>query len=583
LINPTGTALSFATKAVFVALVWLQVFSASADEVPFLQYQDRFHPSLGQGGMVVSQEVIASRVGADILAQGGNAVDAAVATGFALAVTLPQAGNIGGGGFMLVYLAEQKKTIAIDYREMAPQKAHRDLFLNAQGEADPEKSRYSALSSGVPGTVAGLVHTQQKYGTLPLKTVMAPAIELADKGLIVSHPLSWSLMQAQKRLSAHPASKRYFFKPGGKPWQAGERWRQKDLAATLRRIASKGADGFYKGKTANLIVAEMQRNGGLISHEDLAGYQVVEREPVTGTYRGYEIVSMPPPSSGGIHLVQMLNILEGWDLQAHGHNSAGYLHRLVESMRRAYADRSKYLGDPDFTEVPVTALTDKAYASRLREEINLDRATASAEVLPAAKLAPESPQTTHYSVWDKEGNVVSNTYTLNFSYGNGMSVSGAGFLLNNEMDDFSAKPGVPNAFGLLGDEANAIEPRKRPLSSMTPTMVFKDGQPVLVTGGPGGSRIITSVLQVILNNIEFGMNIAEATAAPRIHHQWYPDSVDVEKGISPDTLKLLREMGHNVVPSPWAIGRTQSITREQGIFQGVTDYRWPGGSAESAQ
>ncbi|KJS05280.1 MAG: hypothetical protein VR73_12540 [Gammaproteobacteria bacterium BRH_c0] len=561
----------------------MQVFSASADEVPFLQYQDRFHPSLGQGGMVVSQEVIASRVGADILAQGGNAVDAAVATGFALAVTLPQAGNIGGGGFMLVYLAEQKKTIAIDYREMAPQKAHRDLFLNAQGEADPEKSRYSALSSGVPGTVAGLVHTQQKYGTLPLKTVMAPAIELADKGLIVSHPLSWSLMQAQKRLSAHPASKRYFFKPGGKPWQAGERWRQKDLAATLRRIASKGADGFYKGKTANLIVAEMQRNGGLISHEDLAGYQVVEREPVTGTYRGYEIVSMPPPSSGGIHLVQMLNILEGWDLQAHGHNSAGYLHRLVESMRRAYADRSKYLGDPDFTEVPVTALTDKAYASRLREEINLDRATASAEVLPAAKLAPESPQTTHYSVWDKEGNVVSNTYTLNFSYGNGMSVSGAGFLLNNEMDDFSAKPGVPNAFGLLGDEANAIEPRKRPLSSMTPTMVFKDGQPVLVTGGPGGSRIITSVLQVILNNIEFGMNIAEATAAPRIHHQWYPDSVDVEKGISPDTLKLLREMGHNVVPSPWAIGRTQSITREQGIFQGVTDYRWPGGSAESAQ
>lgn len=579
----TDRKLSFAVLAGVAALFLVQFFAASADEVPFIQYTDRFHPTLGQGGMVVSQEAMASRVGADILAKGGNAVDAAVATGFALAVTLPQAGNIGGGGFMLVYLAEHKKNIAIDYREIAPQQAHRDLFLNEQGEADPEKSRYSALSSGVPGTVAGLVHTQQKYGNLPLKAVMAPAIELAEQGFTVSYPLSWSIVQAEKRLNAHPASKEYFFRPDGKAWQQGDRWRQKDLANTLKRIASKGADGFYKGKTADLIVAEMERNGGLISHADLAGYAVVERTPVTGTYRGFEIVSMPPPSSGGIHIVQMLNILEGWDLQAQGHNSAGYLHRLIESMRRAYADRSKYLGDPDFNPVPVAALTDKSYANRLRAGISLEKATPSAEVLPAKNLAPESPQTTHYSVWDKDGNVVSNTYTLNFSYGNGISVTGAGFLLNNEMDDFSAKPGVPNAFGLLGDEANAIEPRKRPLSSMTPTLVFKDGVPVLATGGPGGSRIITSVLQVILNNIEFGMNIAEATAAPRIHHQWYPDTVDVEKGISPDTMKILRDMGHNATPSPWAIGRTQSITREQGMFQGITDYRWPGGSAEAAQ
>lgn len=565
-----------------VAISWAGLAAgAVADEVPFIQYQARFHPVWGEGGMVVSQEAVASRAGADMLARGGNAVDAAVATGFALAVTLPQAGNIGGGGFMLVHLAEQGKTIAIDYREMAPAQAHPDLFLDADGNVDGQKSRFSALASGVPGTVAGLVHTQQKYGSLSLATVMAPAIELAEKGFAVTYPLAYSLEQARQRLSAHPASRRYFLPAGGAVPQVGERLVQKDLAATLRRIARHGADGFYRGKTADLIVAEMARSGGLISHEDLAGYRVVEREPVTGSYRGYDIVSMPPPSSGGIHLVQMLNILEGWDLAAEGHNSAGYLHRLIEVMRRAYADRSKYLGDPDFAEVPVAALIDKDYAARLRAGISLERATASAAVAPALDRAPESPQTTHYSVWDRHGNLVSNTYTLNFSYGNGISVAGAGFLLNNEMDDFSAKPGVPNAFGLLGDEANAIAPGKRPLSSMTPTLVFRDGEPVMVTGGPGGSRIITSVLQVILNHIDFGMNIAEATAAPRIHHQWYPDTVDAEGGISPDTLRLLRDMGHDVKLSPWAIGRTQSITREQGQFQGVTDYRWPGGGAES--
>lgn len=554
-----------------------------AEDVPFIQYQDRFHPVWGEGGMVVSQEALASRVGADILAQGGNAVDAAVATGFALAVTLPQAGNIGGGGFMLVHLAAQDRTIAIDYREMAPGAAHRDLFLDETGAADPEKSRFSALASGVPGTVAGLVHAQRAYGTLPLAKVLAPAIALADKGFAMDYPLVYSLKQAQPRLARHAAARRYFLAADGSAPAVGTQWRQKDLAKTLRRIARHGSDGFYRGPTADLIVAEMARTGGLIDHQDLANYRVVEREPVKGHYRGYDILSMPPPSSGGIHLVQMLNILEGWDLAALGHNSAAHLHRLVESMRRAYADRSKYLGDPDFASVPTAALLDKAYAARLRAGIDSARATPSSQVGPALKLPPESPQTTHYSVWDKAGNVVSNTYTLNFSYGNGIAVTGAGFLLNNEMDDFSAKPGVPNAFGLLGDEANAIEPGKRPLSSMTPTLVFKDGEPVLVTGGPGGSRIITSVLQVISNHVDFGMNIAEATAAPRIHHQWYPDQVEVEKGISPDTLALLRAMGHDVKASPWAIGRTQSITLEPGGFQGMTDYRWPGGSAEAAQ
>ncbi|MCK9468893.1 MAG: gamma-glutamyltransferase [Porticoccaceae bacterium] len=571
-------------RVVFTALLgFVLSLSVFADEVAFIQYQDRFHPVLGQGGMVVSQEALASRVGADILAAGGNAVDAAVATGFALAVTLPQAGNLGGGGFMLVHLAETGKTIAIDYREMAPARAHRDMFLDNDGNVDAQQARFSALSTGVPGTVAGLIHAQQHYGSLPLKRVLAPAITLAEKGFSVGYPLSYSLQRAQPRLSQQSAARAYFLTDEGSALPPGHRWVQKDLAATLKRIARHGADDFYRGRTADLIVAEMERSGGLISHDDLANYQVVEREPVVGSYRGLEVISMPPPSSGGIHLVQMLNILEGWDLAAEGHNSAGYLHRLIEAMRRAYADRSKYLGDPDFVQVPVAELIDKAYAERLRDGIDLERATPSSEVAPALKPIAESPQTTHYSVWDEAGNVVTNTYTLNFSYGNGIAVSGAGFLLNNEMDDFSSKPGAPNAFGLLGDEANAIEPGKRPLSSMTPTLVLRDGVPVLVTGGPGGSRIITSVLQVILNHVDFGMNVAEATAAPRIHHQWFPDAVDVEPGISPDTINLLRAKGHDTRISGWAIGRTQSITRQQGLFQGMTDYRWPGGSAEPAR
>ncbi len=396
-------------------------------------------------------------------------------------------------------------------------------------------------------------------------------------------PAPWPGPCSGRRLSSNAAAKNYFLTDAGEAPAPGTLWRQADLAATLKRIAATGGEDFYTGRTAEMIVAEMEALGGLITAGDLSDYQVVERKPVTGDYRGYRIASMPPPSSGGVHLVQMLNMLEGWDLEPLGHNSAAYSHRLAETMRRAYADRSEYLGDPDHVEVPVAELTGKDYARRLRETIDPERATPSSEVGPALVVPGESPQTTHFAAWDEAGNVVSNTYTLNFSYGNGIAVSGAGFLLNNEMDDFSAKPGVPNAYGLIGAEANAIAPGKRPLSSMTPTIVLRDGEPVLATGSPGGSRIITAVLQTVLNTIDFDMNLAEATAAPRLHHQWLPDKITVEKGFSPDTLRLLRNMGHEVEITPWMIGRIQSLSREGDIFLGVTDTRWPGGAAVSPE
>ena len=548
-------------------------------ETPIIDYRDRFHPVVGESGMVVSQEALASAVGARILERGGNAVDAAVAVGFALAVTLPQAGNLGGGGFMLVHLAQGDRTIAIDYREMAPAAAHRDLFVGADGQVDTELARFSHRSAGVPGTVAGLLHALEHYGSLPLAEVLAPAIALAEEGIEVTRPLAFSLGEAKRRLSKSAAAAEYFLLPDGSPPPVGYRWRQADLAKTLTRIAEDGRKAFYEGEIARAIVAEMAAHDGLITAQDLAAYQVVEREPVQGSYRGYRIAAMPPPSSGGVHLVQMLNILEGWELAELGHNSAAYLHRLIESMRRAYADRSRYLGDPDFVSVPVAELTARDYAARLRGAIDLEHATPSAAVAPGLDLPAESPQTTHFSVWDRQGNVVSNTYTLNFSYGSGIAVAGAGFLLNNEMDDFSAQPGAPNAFGLLGGEANAIAPRKRPLSSMTPAMLFKDGKPVLATGSPGGPVIITAVLQTILNRVDFGMNVAEAVAQPRIHHQWQPDEVYYETGISPDTLKLLRGMGHRLVASPRVLGRTQTVESDGVLYYGASDSRWPGGGA----
>ena len=578
--------------ASFLTLVGLQS-SALSKEAAIIDPTARFHPVYSQSGMVVSQEIVASQIGADILSQGGNAIDAAVATGFALAVTLPRAGNLAGGGFMMIHLAEENKTIALDYREMAPAAADRDMFLDIQGDVDKQLARFSIKSSGVPGTVAGLLHAHEQYGSLSLSKVINPAIKIAKNGIRVTVDLSSSLASRAERLGKNKASKGYFYKSDGALYQPGETLKQGDLATSLTRIRTAGRAGFYEGKTADLIVREMQRSGGLISRADLKNYKVVTRQPVCGDYRDNTVCAMPPPSSGGVHLVQMLNMLEGWDLQALGHNSAAYIHRLVEVMRRAYADRSAYLGDPDYYAVPVGQIIDKKYAASLRADIDLSKASVSSAIEPGLDIdidslskrreaaSKESVETTHFSTWDQWGNVVSSTTTLNFSYGSGISVAGAGFLLNNEMDDFSAKPGTPNGYGLIGGIANSIEPGKRPLSSMTPTIVFdKDGKPMLATGSPGGSTIITIVLQTILNVLSFDMGIAEAASVPRIHHQWLPDQVFFESGISKDTLQILTNMGHRLGAKPRILGSTQSIQRGQyNSTLGVSDPRRQGAGA----
>lgn len=578
------------TKHLGPALILLMGASvtANAADVPaapgaqaMFDYGSIHHPILSKGGMISAEDAIAAQVGANILARGGNAVDAAVAVGFALAVTHPAAGNLGGGGFMVIHLKETGKTITLDFREMAPERANRDMFLGPDGSVDNRQAQFSHASAGVPGTVMGLLEALETYGTMSRRQVMGPAIKLADKGFTVSPALAAGLEDARPRFAADESSIEYFV--GVK---ANKNWRQADLAKTLRRIMREGADGFYAGETAQLIADEMAEGRGLITLEDLANYQTVTRAPVTGTYRGYEIAAMSPPSSGGVHIVQMLNILEGYDLRADGHNSAAYLHKLTESMRRAYADRSKYLGDPDFVDVPVEALTDKAYAARLRAGINLDTASNSSDILPGSDLVPEPVNTTHYSTMDRFGNAVSVTYTLNFSYGSGYSVDGAGFLLNNEMDDFSAKPGSPNGYGLIGGEANKIEPRKRPLSSMTPMIVLKDGDVVLATGSPGGSTIITAVMQVALNVMEWEMNLAEATSQGRIHHQWLPDRLAVEPTINTDTIRILREMGHDIANGPDGstarviLGRVNSVGQvEDGYIAGASDPRGPKSAA----
>ena len=576
----------------FMLLTALQSIALSK-EAAIIDPTARFHPVYSQSGMVVSQEIVASQIGADILSQGGNAIDAAVATGFALAVTLPRAGNLAGGGFMMIHLAEENKTIALDYREMAPAAADRDMFLDIQGDVDKQLARFSIKSSGVPGTVAGLLHAHEQYGSLSLSKVINPAIKIAKNGIRVTVDLSSSLASRAERLGKNKASKGYFYKSNGALYQPGETLKQGDLATSLTRIRTAGRAGFYEGKTADLIVREMQRSGGLISRADLKNYKVVTRQPVCGDYRDNTVCAMPPPSSGGVHLVQMLNMLEGWDLQALGHNSAAYIHRLVEVMRRAYADRSAYLGDPDYYAVPVGQIIDKKYAASLRADIDLSKASVSSAIEPGLDIdidslskrreaaSKESVETTHFSTWDQWGNVVSSTTTLNFSYGSGISVAGAGFLLNNEMDDFSAKPGTPNGYGLIGGIANSIEPGKRPLSSMTPTIVFdKDGKPMLATGSPGGSTIITIVLQTILNVLSFDMGIAEAASVPRIHHQWLPDQVFFESGISKDTLQILTNMGHRLGAKPRILGSTQSIQRGQyNSTLGVSDPRRQGAGA----
>lgn len=548
-----------------------------AEPVPIIDYKERFLPLAARHGMVAGPERLAAEVGTRIMRQGGNAIDAAVATGFALGVTYPRAGNLGGGGFMLIHLADGQRQTLVDYRESAPAAASRGMFLNAEGEVDRVKEFFSHQSAGVPGSVAGLLYALENYGTMSRRQVLAPAIELAEKGFPVSFALNFEINARAGRLRKNPEALRLFFRPDGSPYEIGDTWRQPDLAWTLRQIADKGAAGFYQGEVARRIVAEMETGGGLITARDLAEYRVVERTPITGRFHDFQIVSTPPPSSGGVHIVQMLNILEGYDLAAMGHNSAAYLHHLTQSMKLAYADRSEYLGDPDYIDVPVAELTDKAYAARLRARINSDKATPSALIAPGKLTPGEGTDTTHYTVADGQGNVVSNTYTLNFSFGSHIAVPGTGMLLNNEMADFASRPGQANAFGLVQGEANSIEPGKRPLSSMSPTMVLRDGAPWLATGSPGGSIIITTVLQTLLNAMAFDMNIATAAASARMHHQWMPDVLTVESGISPDTVALLRAMGHQVKKGKRTLGRTQSIMLEDGWLLGWTDTRRPGG------
>jgi gamma-glutamyltranspeptidase/glutathione hydrolase len=540
---------------------------------------DTVHGVPAEHGMVVAQEKIGARVGADILKQGGNAVDAAVATGFALAVSYPRAGNIGGGGFMIIHSAERNEDVAIDYRETAPAAATRDMFLGADGKPDIAKSRDSALSIGVPGTVAGLALALEKYGSgqFTLADLLKPAIELARDGFVIADDMADTLPGIRPRLAHWPASAKIFFRADGSSLREGDTLVQADLAATLSAISAQGPRGFYQGAVAEKLVAGVRDAGGIMTPDDLKSYRPVIRAPVRGNYRGYDIVSMPPPSSGGVVLLETLNILEGFPMADMKQGSAPSLHAMIEAMKRAYADRARYLGDPDFISAPVATLMSKEYAAKQRASIDLDRATPWTDALSATPPR-EGSNTTHFSVVDSRGNAVSNTYTLNFPYGVGLVAEGTGVLLNNELDDFTAAPGASNAFGLVGFEANLPGPGKRPLSSMSPTIVLKDGKPVLVTGSPGGSRIISTVLQVIVDVLDYRMDIAAAVAAPRLHHQWLPDVVRVEHGFADETLAALRAKGHQVVDQLGQTSANSIFVTANGLL-GAPDPRTRGAEA----
>lgn len=530
-------------------------------------------------GMVVAQEKIAAQFGADFLRQGGNAVDAAVATGFALAVTYPRAGNIGGGGFMVIHSTERNEDVAIDYRETAPLAATRDMYLGADGKPDTDKSRNSALGIGVPGTVAGLALALEKYGSgnFTLAQIIKPAIELARNGFVVTDDMADTLPDMYRRMARWPNSAKTFSRADGAPLHDGDRLIQPDLAATLAVIAEQGPRGFYQGPVAEKLAKAVSDAGGIMTADDLKSYQAVIRAPVRGSYRGYDIVSMPLPSSGGTVLLETLNILEGFPMSDMKQGSVPSLHVMIEAMRRAYADRARYLGDPAFVNAPTQVLLAKDYAARQRASIDPARATPSADVL---RIAPqrEGSNTTHYSVVDSRGNAVSNTYTLNFPYGVGLVAEGTGVLLNNELDDFTAAPGASNAFGLVGFEANLPGPGKRPLSSMSPTIVLKNGKPVLVTGTPGGSRIISAVLQIVVDVLDYKMDIAAAVAAPRVHHQWMPDEVRVERGFPQETLDALKAKGHQVM-EPLGQTSANSIAVTPNGFLGAPDPRTRGAEA----
>ncbi len=558
-----------------VHVIAFSILPAKAEDYKLPQYSSRdgFVPVVGRKGMVSVRETIAAKVGADILAKGGNAIDAAAAIGFALAVTYPQAGNIGGGGFMVAHIASENKTVAIDYREMSAGKARHDLYVGKDGKVNQKLAKYSRQSTGVPGTVAGLAFAVEKYGTMNLKQVLTPAYKLARDGFEVYTQLEVSLARAKERLSADPAALKVFYKADGSNYKTGEVLKQKDLANSLRAIMRKGTDAFYKGDIAKKIAADMAANDGLITEEDMAAYKVYERKPVFGSYKGYKIATMPPPSSGGVHMIEMMNMLENDDLKVKGHNSAATLHLYIESMRQAYADRSLYAGDPAFFKVPVEHLIDKEYAKEIRARIPMDRARLSSEVAPTKDWLKESMETTHFSVMDDQGNAVSNTYTLNFGFGNGIMAAGTGILLNNELDDFDHLPYEPDANGNISGKANAQEPHKRPRSSMTPTIVFKDDKPFLVTGSPGGGTIINTVFQTVMNVVEFDMNVAAASSKPRINHQWMPDMTTVESGVSQDTINILEKMGHKLNVGTRTLGSTNSIIYRDGYFYGAHDPR----------
>jgi gamma-glutamyltranspeptidase/glutathione hydrolase len=536
------------------------------------------HAVSAEHGMVVAQEKLAAQIGADILRQGGNAVDAAVAAGFAMAVTYPRAGNIGGGGFMIIHSADRKQDIAIDYRETAPAAATKDMFLT-DGKPDPAKSRDSALGIGVPGTVAGLAMALDKYGSgqFTLAKILQPAIALARDGVVVADDLADTLPDWYRRMTKWPASLKTFSRSDGTSLREGDMLVQPDLAATLSAIVDQGTRGFYQGAVAEKLAKAVQDAGGIMTVEDLKNYSAVIREPVRGSYRGYDIVSMPQPSSGGTVLLETLNILEGFAMRDMAQGKAPSLHVMIEAMKRAYADRARYLGDPAFIDAPVTTLTSKDYAAKQRQSIDLAKATPWTDALSAVPPR-EGSNTTHYSVVDSHGNAVSNTYTLNFPYGLGLVAEGTGVLLNNEMDDFTAAPGASNAFGLVGFEANLPGAGKRPLSSMAPTIVLKDGKPVLVTGSPGGSRIISTVLQVIVNVLDYQMDVAAAVAAPRLHHQWLPDEVRVERGFADDTLAELKVMGH-IIKEPLGQTSANSIAVTPNGLLGAPDPRTRGAEA----
>ena len=537
----------------------------------------RIEPVSASHGMVVAQEGRAARIGVEVLERGGNAVDAAVATGFALAVTYPRAGNIGGGGYMLIHLAERKLDTAIDYRETAPAATTREIFLDERGEADPHKSQDSALAIGVPGTVAGLALAHAKYGSgkFTLAELIAPASALARDGIPIENDIADSLPRAQARLARWPATMKIFFTPDGRPLGPGATLVQRDLADTLAAIAREGPRAFYRGAIADKLATAIRSAGGIMTQEDLERYQPIERTPTFGSYRGYRIVSMPPSSSGGVVLIEMLNILEGYKLDKV--DAATRVHLMVEAMKRAYFDRAKFLGDPA-SVTPPPYLTSKRFAGELRERIDPARAAAAASFGSIFAPGHEGDNTTHFSVVDRFGNAVANTTTLNLSYGVGLVAEGTGVLLNDELDDFAAKPGAPNAFGLVGGDANAPGPGKRPLSSMTPTIVLKDGKPFIVTGSPGGSRIITTVLQVLVNVIDRKLPIADAIAEPRVHNQWLPDEVAVEQGFPPDLIDALKARGHTVVEGLPRTSANSILVTPTG-FVGAADNRTRGARA----